>query len=67
MWIFAILRQVTANFLYFDSASRLFNWGYWIMLSFIWPIIVVSLIFALILFIQDKKLNKAIRRGIPIR
>jgi len=67
MWIFALLRQITADFLYLNSASLFFEWAYWIMLSFLWPGIVVALLAVVVNFLTDKKLKRKLMRGIPIR
>lgn len=67
MAIFGIMRQITANYLYLNGASKTFQWLFWFMLSFTWPIIVFSVIMMLVMFLTGKKLNKALMRGVPIR
>lgn len=62
-FIFGILYSITSNSLTFDNVSPMFNWLYWLMLSFLFPIAVCTLIFSLIVFIQDRKLRKRISRG----
>lgn len=66
MWIFGILRSITSSFAILDGASKLFYYLFWIMFSFVWPAIVLSLLFTLIVFLESKKLKKAIDRGIPV-
>lgn len=67
MAIFGILRQITANYLFLNQAHKTFQWLFWFMLSFTFPTIVVSLVFMLVLFIENKRVQKAIFRGVPVR
>lgn len=66
VFIVGLLRGITYNYIAEIGVYRLFNWIYWIMLSFMYPIIVFTLILLLINFLVDKKLNKALIRGIEI-
>ncbi len=66
MWIFGIMRGISNNFLILQGPRLFFEWGYWIMLSFMWPIIVLSFLFALLLLLGDKKILKALERGTPL-
>ena len=65
MFIFAILKRVTEVFLFWNGAYRLFNWAYWIMFSFMFPLIIISIIFTIILFLTSQRLKKALTRGLP--
>jgi len=67
MFFFAIMRSITLNFLSLDNVSIVFNWLFWIMFSFLWPLIVVSLILTVVSFLNGKKLMKALERGVPMR
>ena len=67
MSIFGLLRGTSASYISEIGVHRLFNWLYFFMLAFVYPLIVSSLIFALIFFIQDKKWKKDLERGIPLR
>lgn len=67
MFIFGIMRSITANFLSLDNASGVFNWMYWIMLSFLWPIIVVSFILIIIYAVDGKRMRKILARGVQFR
>jgi len=67
MAIFGIMRQITANYLYLNQAHKTFQWLFWFMLSFVYPIIVVSVILMLVMFFESKKIKKALERGVPIR
>jgi len=64
--ISGLLRGITSNFIPEIGVAGLFEWIFWILLSFMYPIIVCGLIFALIIFLNDRKLTKALERGIPI-
>jgi len=67
MFVSGLLRSITANFIPELGVSGFFEWIFWIMLSLMYPIIVCSLILGLIIFINNKKLQKAIQRGLPIQ
>lgn len=67
MSIFAVMRQISANYLFLNGVSNIFQWMFWFMLSFTFPTIIVSVIFALVAFFEDKKIKNALERGVPIR
>ena len=67
MFMVGITRSILANFLFYDNASKVFNWMFWIMFSFMWPIIVLALLITLLNFINSKKLKEALMRGVPLR
>jgi len=64
MWLFGLMRGITLNFIPELRIDSFFYWGYVVMLSLLWPTIVVSLLFALIMFLTDKKLQETLVRGI---
>jgi len=66
MWLFGIMRSITNNFLTLQGPRLFFEWAYWIMLSFLWPGIVLGFIFSLIIFFNDKKLLAKLERGSPL-
>lgn len=65
LFISGLLRSITANYIPEIGVYTLFEWIYWIMLSLLYPIIVCSLIFALVIFISNAKFQKAIDIGVP--
>jgi len=67
LWMFGILRAMTGNYLELNAASNLFYYLYWIMLAFMWPIIVVSVILGFIMWVESKKIKKILNRGVPFR
>lgn len=67
MFIIGLLRGVTYNYINDLGVYRFFNWIFWIMFTLMFPIMVVSIFVALINFVQDKKINKALQRGIRFR
>lgn len=67
MFIFGIVRSITANYLSINGAYRLFNFLFYMMFSFVWPLIVVSLILTVVLYLSSKRLQKALERGVPMR
>ena len=64
MFICGIMKGTISNYLYWYDVSGFFNWAYWILLSCLWPAVVISLIVALINFITDRKIQDALQRGI---
>ena len=67
VWIAFLAHGVADKYLLMDGASRFFYLIYWALLSFLFPIFVVMLIFMLIIVAQDKKIEKMIQRGLPVR
>lgn len=67
MAIFGIMRQISANFLYLNDIYRIFQWMFWFMLSLVYPLIILSVLFMLIVFINSKKMQKFLERGVPMR
>jgi hypothetical protein len=65
MWIFGILRSISANYLILSGPALIFQWAFWVMLSFALPLTVVGLWLLFILLINDKKIRRALERGIP--
>lgn len=62
MWIFGLLQAVTRSFLFFFDLHLVFQWFYSMMLAFLFPGIVLSFLFTVIILINDQKLLKKIRR-----
>jgi len=67
LFIVGIMRSILANFLFFDNASRLFEWVYWSMLYSLFPIFVVTIIVFFFQWLGDKKLLDTLQRGLPFR
>lgn len=65
--ISGMLQGVMLNYLPEIGVHRVFSFVYSILFAFVYPLIVCSLLFAFVLFLQDKKINKALIRGLPIR
>lgn len=63
MSIFGLARGVAANFIPEIGFYKVFQWMFSFMLAFLWPLMVLTLLFSLILFFQDKKLRKGLERG----
>lgn len=61
-----LVRGLTYNYVYEIGVYRLFNWMFWIMFSIMWPTIVVTLLLLLINLLEDKKIRKALVRGIDL-
>jgi len=67
MFIFGVMRGITANFLFMTGFSGLFKLMYWMMLSFLFPLMVMAIVFAIIAYLKDLKIKESIFRNVPIR
>ena len=67
MFIFGLLRSITGGLLVFTGVSNLFNWGYQVMLAFMYPLIVLTFVFAFIIFLQNLTTKKKLRRVLTIK
>ena len=67
MFFFGVTRSITANFLFLNGAHRVFNLLYNILFAFVWPLIVLSLLFTILLYVESKKIKNALARGVPFR
>lgn len=62
---FGLSRSIFANYIYEAGVDTFFTWGFWILFSLMFPIIVVAIIVSFILFIEDLKLKEILKRGLP--
>lgn len=67
MFIFGLLKSITSGLLFFTGISNLFNWGYWVMLSFLWPLIVLTFIITFVMFVHGLTLKNKLRRGLTVK
>jgi len=67
IWIFWIAKYMGQTFLRFDFVSQLFNVLFMITLVSFFPVLTAALVFTIISFLTNKRLQKAIIRGIPLR
>ena len=67
MWTFGMLEFVLRNFEIGNGINEAFNFGFWVMFSFMWPLIVVSFLLVLVNYLNRKKFLKALERGVPTR
>jgi len=65
--IFFMADIISRRFLFIDTLSLFFNAVYRLLIGFLLPSLIVTFVFALIIFLQNKKIQKAIIRGIPMR
>ena len=66
-FIFGILKRLTENFLVLEGATSIFNWLFILMRSFMWPLIVLTLLISFIVWLQNLSLKKKIERGAEIQ
>ncbi len=64
MWTIGILRSLSANYLLLSGAGKIFNYLFWIMFSFLWPLMIFALVVGIVVWFDDKKLNKKLKRGL---
>jgi len=67
MFIFGIMRGITANFLFMTGFSGIFNFMYWLLFSFLWPLLILSLIITVVSFLKNLEIKESILRNIPLR
>jgi len=67
IWISFLIMGVSRNYLYIDAVTNLFNVVFWVLISGFFPIFVVTLAVFVINFVNDKKIHKALMRGLPVR
>jgi hypothetical protein len=61
--ISAIAYNLTYNYLFLDGVSKIFEWIYWILLSALYPAIVLIFVGIIIFYAEDKILSKKLKRG----
>ena len=62
--IFYLAWNLTYGYLQFQGAANIIYSVYWILISFFYPITVCALLVALIRFVYDKRIKKAIDSGL---
>jgi len=67
MFIFGVTRSILANYLFLNGAHRVFNWLFWFMFAFVYPLAILSFLFTLILFLESRKIKRILERGKPFR
>ena len=67
IWISALSLGLTRNFLILEAGGKFFTMVYWVLLSLLWPIMVVSVFLIVVFLLTDGKINKAVKRGLPLR
>ena len=64
--IFFMARNVTA-FLEAETATRIFNIGYWVMLVSLFPVFVLFIVQAILRFFDDQKIEQLSMRNIKVK
>lgn len=67
LFLVGVVKSIMENYLYINGAYRVFNLLFWIMFSFLWPLVVLSFLFSLIMIVNSAKIKKVIKRGVPLR
>lgn len=67
LFILGITKSIMINFMFLTEFAGVLNWLYWLMFAFIFPIIVVAILFGTITFLEGKKIQKLIERGLKAR
>jgi hypothetical protein len=62
LFIFGITKSITSSFLYISGVSNIFNIGYWLMLSALYPAIVLTFVGIIVFLFEDNILKKKIKR-----
>lgn len=66
MFIFGILYNLTDSFLFLTSPSFFFYWLFWIMLSFLYPIIVFIFLIVIFIFWDNVRKKALLTRGLDV-
>ena len=64
MWIMFMLMELSSNFMVSDTASRIFGLGFNLLFYSLWPLMLLSVLFFVMLKFQDKKFTSMLERGI---
>jgi len=67
MWELGIVRSIMYNYLFINGSYNIFNWAFNVMFAFVWPLIVMSFLLILLNYLNTKKFQKALERGVPLR
>lgn len=67
VWISFLAMGISRNFLVLDGANNFFFLIWRILITMLIPVVLCSTAIAILIIIQNKKINKAIERGLPIR
>lgn len=62
-----ITNAIMNNFLFWTGASIVFNWLYWILFSFLFPVMVFSIVMVIITILTNLKFKSAFERNVPLR
>lgn len=57
LWVIAMIKSLSNAYLYIDFAG-IFDWIYWVLLSFAIPIFIVAVIILFVTWVDIKKVNK---------
>jgi len=67
MFIFGIVKAITENFLYLMNIGNVFRWLFWIMFSFLWPLMVVLTLVAVVSYLNNLKIKEGLFRNAEVR
>lgn len=67
LFIVGMLRGIMFQFIPEVGIYMMFNWAYWIMMYALWPLTIIAIIYAMVRYIHDKKLEDAFARRVPLR
>lgn len=62
MFLFAILDSIMVNFIFSGSSNKIFEWLYNIMLAFMIPVAIASIVIGFAVFINDIYVKKKLQR-----
>lgn len=67
MWIAYLLYNISYAFIYIKMFSDIFLFLFRLLIGFMWPIIVVTIMLSIYLWAIDKKTQKKLERGLTIK
>ena len=62
VFIFGLANAITRDYLYTIGVNKFFDWGYWILLTLSYPLIILAIVLGLAVFINDIYVKKKLER-----
>lgn len=66
LWIVGLANSLTTNFLYYNNASNLFKWMYYVLLAGLYPTIILCAVGVVINIFKDNRISDDIDRGLTV-
>ncbi len=64
MWLFGLMNQLTRNYLFLEAPGEFFFYLYYVMLSLLFPLVIISAFILILDFLRRKELLNELKRNI---